>query len=567
MANTTTAIDRGQGAGGAPAEPPHLADPRAAFLRLEKNLSALTGLTDKFARITDEAVALLGAEFARIWIVAPGDRCESGCLHARFRTPPHFCQSREFCLHLIASSGRYRHTNGAVHSRIPLGAYKVGPDRGRHRTRFGLQRPDRRPALPPLAVDQAAGAVFFRRIPDPFARGQTGRRSGPVQPTGYLGPRRQPGPGTCLDRRPHPRDRLNQTAGPQGQPRSRLPARAAVRPSRLCTLIPHSLISCALASPPRRLLPLQPSSSLIGKKEKPSSAGAQHAGIPNRRGRMEFWKQWETIRLETNAASPEIGLMTLNRPDKLNAVNLAMMQDLHACLDFLNHAFDCRVVILRGAGRIFCAGADLTSSPAGDAGYDWAKFPDKVKSFWQMQHELSSAILKFRRIPQPVLAAVHGAAVGAGMAFCNASDIVIATRGAKFVNAYIKIGVSGADCGSSYFLPRTVGFHRSAELMYTGRDLPAEEAHRWGYGELPGGKGRGGCAVRRAVRHRIPPHPKPSGIEAHQRGLELQHGRWRHGGSGQARGQEPGPVRPDRRRFRRGSGPFFEKRKPRYGAR
>jgi len=128
-----------------------------------------------------------------------------------------------------------------------------------------------------------------------------------------------------------------------------------------------------------------------------------------------FWKQWETIRLETNAASPEIGLMTLNRPDKLNAVNLAMMQDLHACLDFLNHAFDCRVVILRGAGRIFCAGADLTSSPAGDAGYDWAKFPDKVKSFWQMQHELSSAILKFRRIPQPVLAAVHGAAVGAGL--------------------------------------------------------------------------------------------------------------------------------------------------------
>jgi hypothetical protein len=126
MANTATAIDRGQGAGGAPAEPPHLADPRAAFLRLEKNLSALTGLTDKFARITDEAVALLGAEFARIWIVAPGDRCESGCLHARFRTPPHFCQSREFCLHLIASSGRYRHTNGAVHSRIPLGAYKVG---------------------------------------------------------------------------------------------------------------------------------------------------------------------------------------------------------------------------------------------------------------------------------------------------------------------------------------------------------------------------------------------------------------------------------------------------------
>lgn len=126
MANTATVIDPGQSTDGAPAEPPHPADSRAASLRLEKALSTLTGLADKFAAITDEAVTFLGAEFARIWIVAPCDRCESGCLHARFQTPPHFCRSREFCLHLIASSGRYRHTDGAVHSRIPLGAYKVG---------------------------------------------------------------------------------------------------------------------------------------------------------------------------------------------------------------------------------------------------------------------------------------------------------------------------------------------------------------------------------------------------------------------------------------------------------
>jgi enoyl-CoA hydratase/carnithine racemase len=193
------------------------------------------------------------------------------------------------------------------------------------------------------------------------------------------------------------------------------------------------------------------------------------------------WKEWSTITLQTNAAYPEIGLLTLNRPEKLNAVNPAMMEDLHACLDFLSHAFDCRVVVMRGAGRLFCSGADLTTSPEGDQAVDWAQFPDKVKTFWQLQHELSSVIVKLRRIPQPIITAVHRAAVGAGMAFANASDIVVASKGTRFINAFIKIGVSGADCGSSYFLPRILGFHRSAELLYSGRDLMAEEAHAWGY--------------------------------------------------------------------------------------
>lgn len=193
------------------------------------------------------------------------------------------------------------------------------------------------------------------------------------------------------------------------------------------------------------------------------------------------WKQWGTVTLETSEAFPEIGLLTLNRPEKLNAINPAMMQDLHGCLDFLNHAFDCRVVVMRGAGRLFCSGADLTTSPEAEQPLDWARFPDKVKTFWQMQHELSSAVAGLRRIPQPIIAAVHRAAVGAGMAFANASDIVVASKGTRFINAFIKIGVSGADCGSSYFLPRLLGFHRSAELLYSGRDLLAEEAYDWGY--------------------------------------------------------------------------------------
>jgi enoyl-CoA hydratase/carnithine racemase len=193
------------------------------------------------------------------------------------------------------------------------------------------------------------------------------------------------------------------------------------------------------------------------------------------------WKEWETLRLQTHQVYPEIGILRLNRPAKLNAINNAMMTDLHSCLDLLCHAFDCRVVILCGEGRLFCSGADLSYMVSGEKRYDWENFPEKVKQFWQGQHEMSSLIAKLRRIPQPVIAAVFGAAVGAGMGLVNASDIVVASRGAKFINAFIKIGASGADCGSSYFLPRILGFHRSAELLYSGRDLTAEEAFTWGY--------------------------------------------------------------------------------------
>ncbi len=195
----------------------------------------------------------------------------------------------------------------------------------------------------------------------------------------------------------------------------------------------------------------------------------------------EEWKTWKTVKLETNKAYPEIGLLTLNRPDNLNAVDADTIEGMNSCLDFLKRAFDCRVIILCGAGRLFCSGVDLSSALSGEQSYDWTNFPDKVKVTWQMQHEISSIIVKMRHIPQPVIAAVHGAAVGVGMGMVNASDIVVATRKTKFINAFIKIGVSGADCGSSYFLPRLVGFHRSAELLYSGRDLMAEEAHQWGY--------------------------------------------------------------------------------------
>lgn len=194
-----------------------------------------------------------------------------------------------------------------------------------------------------------------------------------------------------------------------------------------------------------------------------------------------IWKEWETIKLETHQLYPQVGLLTLNRPERLNALDEMLISNFHQSMEFLNHAFDCRVVVLCGAGRVFCAGTDLKRSKEEAEGHDWMRFPDQVKRQWQVQHELGQMFVKMRSIPQPVIAAVHGAAVGGGMAFANASDMVVASRETRFINAFIKIGLSGADCASTYYLPRILGFHRSAELLYSGRDWSAEEAYQWGY--------------------------------------------------------------------------------------
>ena len=193
------------------------------------------------------------------------------------------------------------------------------------------------------------------------------------------------------------------------------------------------------------------------------------------------WKKWDTILLEKNDRYPEIGLLSLNRPDKLNAIDHTMIDDLIQAVHMLKREFDCRVLIICGKGKLFCSGFDLAPSAPDKGPHDWVNFPDKVKVFYQIQFEISSIFKDLRSIPQPVICAVHRAAAGGGMALANASDIVIASKETKFINAFIKIGLSGSDCASSYFLPRTIGFHRSAELLYTGRDLFAEEAYRWGY--------------------------------------------------------------------------------------
>ncbi len=156
-------------------------------------------------------------------------------------------------------------------------------------------------------------------------------------------------------------------------------------------------------------------------------------------GVWEEWKNWETLLLQTHKTFPEIGLLTLNRPDNANSVNLQMISDLYDCFEFMETAYDCRVLIFNGSGKMFCAGLDLFEDPLkSTAEHDFNNFPDTPKQIFQRQKHSSEIIVKLRRIPQPVAAAVHHAAAGFGMAFTNACDIVVASRKTKFLNSFIK---------------------------------------------------------------------------------------------------------------------------------
>jgi enoyl-CoA hydratase len=172
-----------------------------------------------------------------------------------------------------------------------------------------------------------------------------------------------------------------------------------------------------------------------------------------------------------------VTVLTLDRPERLNALSHGLLRVLHAQLDELARDFTQRVVILAGAGRAFCAGTDLKDQAAGAR---WVEGVGDVQAAYALQEAVGSLVVKFRKIPQPVIAVVHGIAAGGGLSLACAADLRIAGPAAQFSAAFVKLGVSGGDLGSSYLLPHIVGFEHAAELLYTGRTLDAEEAMRIG---------------------------------------------------------------------------------------
>lgn len=176
------------------------------------------------------------------------------------------------------------------------------------------------------------------------------------------------------------------------------------------------------------------------------------------------------------SSRPGITKITLNRPERLNAMNYGLVAGLYDAFDEVAADTSCRVVVLTGAGHGFCAGLDLGegASPPATAGMG------RARAGMTVQKLIAGLVPKMRSVPQPIVAAVNGAASGGGLALALASDVRIAAQRARFNVAFIKVGLSGCDIGVSWMLPRLIGASRAFELLLTGRLIDAAEADRIG---------------------------------------------------------------------------------------
>jgi enoyl-CoA hydratase len=169
-------------------------------------------------------------------------------------------------------------------------------------------------------------------------------------------------------------------------------------------------------------------------------------------------------------------LVTLNRPERMNSMAFDVMVPLKQALEELTYDNSTRVVVLTGAGRGFSSGADHKA--AGTVpNIDGLTRPTYALRSMEL---LDDVILALRKLHQPVIAAVNGAAIGGGLCLALACDIRIAASGAYFRAAGINNGLTASELGLSYLLPRAIGSSRAFEVMLTGRDIDAEEAERIG---------------------------------------------------------------------------------------
>ena len=178
----------------------------------------------------------------------------------------------------------------------------------------------------------------------------------------------------------------------------------------------------------------------------------------------------------TTHPAPGVTQLTLSRPESLNSMSVELVEQLHGAFDAVATDSACRVVILTGAGRGFCSGLDLR-------GYGTPPLSDSLggpAAGMAVQQHIAKLIPHMRSLRQPIIAAVNGAATGGGLALVLGSDIRIAGRSARFGAAFVRIGLSACDVGTSWILPRLVGAGRAHELMLTGRIIDAQEAERIG---------------------------------------------------------------------------------------
>ncbi len=181
------------------------------------------------------------------------------------------------------------------------------------------------------------------------------------------------------------------------------------------------------------------------------------------------------FRLERSGA---LEILTLDRPNRLNAIDPAMARDLTRYFREKRDDDQVRVIVMRGTGRAFCAGVDLKASI--EAAPDQRFGNAGVRTELAIQSANREFILEMRRCPQPIVAQLHGAVCGAGFALALAADIRIAARDALMNCAFVNVGLGGCDIGVSYLLPRLVGASVASLLILTGEFIEAERAHALG---------------------------------------------------------------------------------------
>jgi enoyl-CoA hydratase/carnithine racemase len=248
--------------------------------------------------------------------------------------------------------------------------------------------------------------------------------------------------------------------------------------------------------------------------------------------------------------------VTMNRPERLNALNPRLIEELRHLFVDLYWKHEIRVVVLKGAGRGFCAGLDLK-----DRGNETAR--RSVSESLKGQRTISEIVMAMRRCPQPIVALVNGAASGGGFALALASDVRIAAPEARMNAAFIRIGLSACDIGVSYFLPRMVGSSIAAEYMLTGRFITAERGYELGLVSKVVPQDKLDEEGRAMVKDML--HATPLGLRLTKEALNH---------AIDAQSLEAAIAMEDRNQilcaqgedFREGIAAFLEKREPRYSA-
>ena len=188
------------------------------------------------------------------------------------------------------------------------------------------------------------------------------------------------------------------------------------------------------------------------------------------RGSAEPTQHWRHFRFE---CADRVATVTLDRPDKLNALTFEAYADLRDLLAELPNRGDVRALVLRGAGRAFCSGGDVSEI----IGATLRMGQDELLAFTRMTGEV---IRGMRECPVPIVAALQGMAAGAGAVIALAADFRVATPAARFAFLFTKVGLSGGDMGAAYLLPRLVGLGRATQLLMLGDTIDAGQAERIG---------------------------------------------------------------------------------------